>query len=901
MLTALSLTLGCSGDDGEDGLDGEDSAVLSGRITNAKTGAGLGGATLKTHTGQSIPVDAGGNYSQELPVGAYVLSAEAGDDYEEMDVEVSILAGVDQTKIIGLDPVDDVRVEINDPGAQDPGASFQVTAAITRFDGSTGTTFEWSQGNSVDIDIDNPTASNPTITLQSNAAYKDYLIDHLHTGDLDRWQVLAISPHAFEATAVFELHCKVTTSSGTYEDDIEVHVNLDFAAWTLGINNVPVGVPVLLGGRDQANYLWELASIPAGSSATIMDAGTRNAYFTPDAWGTYVVRIFDIDESENVSWEIHAGTYAGVIVGQEANPDTKTGKPTIPVPDPACMLCHEEDPSFDDWRKTGHAHILSTQIDTSTHYGTRCFPCHAVGYQTGANGIDDQSDWNDFLAKDYFHKTPGDNWTEMLADEPNTARMANIQCENCHGPNDSNGHMSGNDGVPSRYSLASELCAFCHGEPPRHGRYQQWEESGHGSFGSAESYGGRGSCAGCHSANGFMNWLPDLLDEDDENDTDNPDVTWESGEVQPITCVVCHDPHNVGTMSGHGNDAPMRIEGDTPMLKSGFKAYSVGQGAICMVCHNGRRGERNERTWPPTLSPALLFSEPEPPDADEADRAPHGGPQADVVMGENAYLIESGPAQRGPHGFIADTCVTCHVELTPPPAELSYNLGGTNHEFAAKASICADCHGEFTPENMVEFAEMALEDLAERIAEGIEVHLYWLVYELGLDVVLYEEVEVDDEDYLRPLVVIDSGNIDDIDSITITESHGHQAMTIVIDGVTYEDVHLEEHTAVLDGDYSLEDILPDDKEPGIINWGFSDVDGNGGFEEFVFFAQIIGIRVEAFPGALIAKAGWNYWTIHSDGSHGIHNPSFVTDMIAASFKAIEDLEYLWEFWYDWWD
>ena len=28
----------------------------------------------------------------------------------------------------------------------------------------------------------------------------------------------------------------------------------------------------------------------------------------------------------------------------------------------------------------------------------------------------------------------------------------------------------------------ADLCGSCHGEPPRHGRFQQWEESGHGNY-----------------------------------------------------------------------------------------------------------------------------------------------------------------------------------------------------------------------------------------------------------------------------------------------------------------------------------------------------------------------------------------------------------------------------------
>ena len=60
-----------------------------------------------------------------------------------------------------------------------------------------------------------------------------------------------------------------------------------------------------------------------------------------------------------------------------------------------------------------------------------------------------------------------DNWTKILAQFPATAKLANIQCENCHGPQNSPAHMK-KDG--SRKTMSSDLCGSCHGEPLRHGR-----------------------------------------------------------------------------------------------------------------------------------------------------------------------------------------------------------------------------------------------------------------------------------------------------------------------------------------------------------------------------------------------------------------------------------------------
>ena len=90
----------------------------------------------------------------------------------------------------------------------------------------------------------------------------------------------------------------------------------------------------------------------------------------------------------------------------------------------------------------------------------------------------------------------GGFWTTILADYPATAQLSNIQCENCHGPQASGIHVQG---AEARISISSDVCATCHGEPPRHGRFQQWEESGHSNFELAIEEGEDGNCGRCHS------------------------------------------------------------------------------------------------------------------------------------------------------------------------------------------------------------------------------------------------------------------------------------------------------------------------------------------------------------------------------------------------------------------
>jgi hypothetical protein len=185
-----------------------------------------------------------------------------------------------------------------------------------------------------------------------------------------------------------------------------------------------------------------------------------------------------------------------------------------------------------------------------------------------------------------------------------------------------------------------------------------------------------------------MIWLKQLQAGDPRRGLTSP-ITWTEDTVLPQTCSVCHDPHAQGTTSGEPNTATVRVEDNTPKLPGGFMATGVGRGAICIVCHNSRNGGSGTDSFlhqdgDPVFGSLTSYS------------GPHEACQGDVVMGHNAYFVGSTPntssPYRSPHALIADTCATCHMELTPPPALLSYNLAGTNHSFQASLNICSNCH-----------------------------------------------------------------------------------------------------------------------------------------------------------------------------------------------------------------
>ena len=128
-------------------------------------------------------------------------------------------------------------------------------------------------------------------------------------------------------------------------------------------------------------YDWMLTA-PEGSAAELADAMGQNPAFTPDVAGVYTVTVTDTTQApgdELVTLEIHAGTWRGVIEGQDED-----GRP---VASEACTACHNgtiAPDKFTPWAQSGHAEILTNNLNTSTHYGPNCFGCHTVGYSPGS-------------------------------------------------------------------------------------------------------------------------------------------------------------------------------------------------------------------------------------------------------------------------------------------------------------------------------------------------------------------------------------------------------------------------------------------------------------------------------------------------------------------------------------
>ncbi len=715
-----------------------------------------------------------------------------------------------------------------------PGATVTAKATVAITDGSSLISIKWTQNGGPAATLSNTGTDTVTIALPARNVFREQLMTVLeeqpvansllpayippstdYTGGLqNRYMVAGVSNEALAEAIGIKFDIAVTTSSGTYHTAATVTGNLPWETST-GVRNVPTLLPVLVHGKTQAQYNWSLSG-PTGSTATLLDPTSQNPEFTPDVAGTYQLTVLDLATAKPVTLTVHAGTWKGIITGQDA-----TGRP---VADATCMGCHVKNtPHFDlftPWAQSGHAEIFTQNVTTPAgHYSSACLSCHTVGFNAKAvknNGIDDQIDWTAFLSTTLLTHGDASNWTNILAQFPATARMANIQCENCHGPQDSAAHMA-KDG--SRMSLSSDVCGSCHGEPTRHGRYQQWQMSAHANYTTAISEGTDPTCAKCHSAQGFIAW------QDSAFSTNNLNVTWTADQVDPQTCVACHDPHNPGTTSSDNNtNATVRVMNTTPLLMAGFTATNVGKGATCMTCHNGRRGLKNDANYL----------------ASDASRAPHEGTQADIIMGQNLFFTNVGT--RGLHSMIQDSCVACHMESTNPPAAVALQNAdgswvGTNHTFYASNTICNKCHTNITKETVQTPVQAKLDALKAQMETAIKN-------------VMQAQLRAGKSIDLNGLKTVK--NASDISAIEFISASGRQGINVTLaDGSKVNNLAL-----------NTVKVTP---------------------------PAGTAVELYAAADPAIAKAGWNYFMVINDRSKGVHNPAFVNSALDVSTFAVSSI------------
>lgn len=280
-----------------------------------------------------------------------------------------------------------------------------------------------------------------------------------------------------------------------------------------------------------------------------------------------------------------------------------------------------------EWEDTRHARAWA-DLQGSGHANESCEGCHTVG------------ELGNFVTEpDVGHAATGDE------------RYQDVQCESCHGPGLQ--HVTNPDASQPLASIAVGVdlesgCGECH-QGAHNPFVEEWAQSRHGSPNPYPQ--GRSSCQSCHEGKGALAAMG----------VDAEYIEKDGDELMPITCAVCHDPHDPT------NERQLRFAVDVP---------NVDQN-LCMKCHQKRAV----------------------PDAGTASRGPHS-PQGPLLLGEEVgwrppnFQYASGQIV-GTHGTEANPrlCATCHVnrlEVTDPvTGDFVFNASG--HLF--KPIPCLDSQG----------------------------------------------------------------------------------------------------------------------------------------------------------------------------------------------------------------
>lgn len=486
-----------------------------------------------------------------------------------------------------------------------------------------------------------------------------------------------------------------------------------------GLYTFAIGTPTYLEAdvnlavpaANITSVTWALTTKPLTSAAVITNSplGTNiptylpsdqliyrvagYALLRPDVVGQYKVTATIVTTSSgstNVSATFNVGTYLGVETCALCHSGNSFGTPDI----------------YPSWTTTEHSTMFENGINgVLGSYSVSCIKCHTTGYDTNASALADGGFYSVQQQVGWTFPTvlTNTNWAAVPDGYPSLKAVANITCENCHGPGSQHANLFGNTNASTWPALDinynAGTCNQCHDAPPHHQYGTEWLVSAHsGALSTAAtipSGAGRDACVQCHTAYGFITAVSNSLST---NTVFAPTNT----TYAAIDCQTCHEPHG---QTAPTNDSHLLRIMTKATLGDGTVITNAGEGNLCIVCHHSRNGSAITNIINYAAGISTWYG-------NTSTFGPHDGPQGDMIEGTNAIMYGLSIPSSAHRLTVTNACVGCHMQTiasTDPGVllsgahtfEMSYNTYTTNGNVITtnkidQVGVCNQCHGGIT-------------------------------------------------------------------------------------------------------------------------------------------------------------------------------------------------------------
>lgn len=556
LAAVLLASAGCSSSDSSGGGGGVVGTFV-GTVTGS-TGSPLAGVTVTPQPadGPATTTDSKGKYSIPVPAGAYTLRF-TGDNLQPATSASASVAMGGTTTVDQVMQASPLTVTVNLPAAVKGGgptgfnttvsgitATVKMNGSETSADGVTWTIKDYygladppsaatpspASGSSTSFSVGDfetiREAANTWLNERYGTAGTEHEFEYIQAPERD--QLLSFGVQQVRAMS-FKVIAKVTSGGLTSTGSAIV------SPVTIGNggNTLPLGMMVVANAPSTSSFAWTLKYLPTDAAAgavfgdppagvALQGADTKNPTLVPTVTGVY-----QIANGTDAPIHFRVSTYHGSGTSDDAAGDDGV----------KCNGCHSGPYAltgkFTEWAASAHGNFnfadpaatpiglfkLGLNGGEGTHYSESCISCHVVGYSKVSTA--DNRGFDDVMAEEsWTFPTPPAAFDATLANWNSLPlglqHRGGIQCESCHGPLEPADHSSvgtgmaiGHGVVTPTASMKAGVCLVCHDALNNHDKGPLWSASGHANTELAIEEGAESkSCARCHSAEGFMIYLP---------------------------------------------------------------------------------------------------------------------------------------------------------------------------------------------------------------------------------------------------------------------------------------------------------------------------------------------------------------------------------------------------------